>query len=385
MLSCKYSKFSLPARVTYLNCAYMSPMLKAVEKAGITAVRAKRNPVEIKPEDFFSDSEKLRAEFAKLVNVADPSRIAIIPSVSYGISTVAKNLPLARGQNIVVAAEQFPTNYYAWETLCKETGGELLAVSPEKTLAGRGKRWNEKILESITAKTRAVAIAQNHWADGTRFDLENIRKKTRDVGAMLIVDGTQSVGALPFDVAKIQPDALMCAGYKWLLGPYSIGLAYFSESFNDGKPLEENWINRQNSEDFSALVSYEKMYQPGALRFDVGEHSNFILVPMLLKAISQLNRWHVQNIQDYCRSITTASIEKLNERGFWIEDEHYRANHLFGIRIPEGVSIDAVKYSLLKNNVHVSFRGDAIRVSPNVYNDEQDLLKLSKILRSLPK
>jgi selenocysteine lyase/cysteine desulfurase len=382
MLTCKYSKFSLPKTITYLNCAYMSPLMKDVEKAGIRALRRKRNPVEITAEDFFTESEELREEYANLINVRDPKRIVIIPSVSYGISTVAKNLKIQKGQNIIVAAEQFPSNYYPWARLCSDESAELIAVAPDKISEGRGKKWNEKILTSINKNTRAVAIAHTHWADGTKFNLEEIRKRTKEVNALLIIDGTQSVGAMPFDVEKIQPDALICAGYKWLLGPYSIGLAYYSESFDEGRPLEENWINRLNSEDFTGLVNYQAEYQPGSLRYEVGEHSNFTHVAMLMKSISQINRWHVENIQEYCGSITRSSIEMLREKGFWIEDEAHRGNHLFGIRLPEHVDVTKVRHSLLKNRIYVSVRGDAIRVAPNVYNDEQDLKKLVRILSS---
>ena len=359
----------------------MAPLLKSVEKAGIRGVRRKRNPVEIRPEDFFTGSEALRAEFAKLVNVKDPRSIAIIPSVSYGVSAVAKNLTLRGGDEIIVAAEQFPSNYYPWETVTRESGARLHAVAPEKALNDRGKIWNEKILSAITAKTRAVAIAHTHWADGTKFDLGAIRKRTREVGALLVIDGTQSVGALPFNVGEIKPDALVCAGYKWLLGPYSIGVAYFGEQFNQGKPLEENWINRLNSEDFAALVSYEPEYQPGALRFDAGERSNFILVPMLQTAIAQLNRWHVPDIQEYCQQITMEAIAVIKELGCWIEDPPFRAHHLFGIRLPAEANISKIKESLLRNRIYVSFRGDAIRVSPNVYNDKADMLKLANVLK----
>jgi selenocysteine lyase/cysteine desulfurase len=115
-------------------------------------------------------------------------------------------------------------------------------LNRQKDLTQRGSVWNEKILSAIDNNTRAVALGNVHWADGTLFQLEEIRKRTRDVGALLIVDGTQSVGVMPFDVKKIQPDALVCAGYKWLLGPYSIGLAYYSEYFDEGTPIEESWL-----------------------------------------------------------------------------------------------------------------------------------------------
>jgi selenocysteine lyase/cysteine desulfurase len=381
MLTCKHSQFTLPPKITYLNCSYLSPLLKTVEKAGIRGLRLKRNPALVAPEDFFIQSELLREEFSKVINVKDPKRIAIVNSVSYGMAGVAQNIKIGRGQHILVAAEQFPSNYYPWQRLCEETGAEIKIVSPPKAWEGRGKIWNEKILEAISTNTRAVAIANTHWADGTKFDLEAIRKRTSDVGALLVVDGTQSVGALPFDVARIKPDALVCAGYKWLFGPYGIGLAYYGEYFDKGKPVEENWINRLNSEDFTKLVNYQPEYQPGALRYDAGEHSNFILVPMMLKALEQINRWKVSNIQEYCSSITSGAVKALREKGFWIEDENYRGGHLFGIRLPEEMNMDKVKDSFRKNKIYVSFRGNAIRVAPNVYNSEKDLQKLVSVLR----
>lgn len=360
----------------------MSPLLKTVEKTGLGALRLKRNPASIRAEDFFTITKALRTTFAKLIHAPNPQNIALIPSVSYGMATVTKNLNISKGQHVLVADGQFPSNYYPWQSLSKETGSELKVISPEKDFKDRGKIWNLKFLESINTNTRAVAIAHTHWADGTRFDLHALRKRTREVGALLIIDGTQSVGALSFDVQQIQPDALICAGYKWLLGPYSLGLAYYGDYFNDGNPIEENWINRLDSENFSGLKNYEPRYQPGGLRYSVGEQSNFILAPMLEKAISQLNRWGTDNIQDYCKAISSLAIARLLEKGFQIEEEPYRASHLFGILHPAYSDFQALKEKLNNNRIHVSFRGDAIRVSPHVYNDANDVNKLAKILIS---
>lgn len=382
MLTSKRAQFTIPPQVTYLNCAYMAPLLKVVEKEGVNGVRRKRNPAQISPQDFFTDTELLRPEYARLINVKDHTRIVTIPSVSYGLATVAKNLGIKKDQHIIVANEQFPSNYYPWQTLCQETGASLKSVAPPEDFTNRGKRWNEKILEAINANTRAVAIGNVHWADGTRFDLEAIRKRTKDVGALLIIDGTQSVGAMPFDAERIKPDALVCGGYKWLLGPYSIGLAYYGEYFDNGKPIEESWMNRLHSEDFTALVMYQNKHQPGLLRYEVGEHSNFILVPMMMKAIKQLNKWGVDRIQEYCKTISADSVVRLKEKGFMIEDETWRGSHLFGVRLPQSVNLDKVKAALLKHKVYVSVRGSAIRVAPNVYNTEKDLQKLTKVLLS---
>lgn len=382
MLTCKRGRFSLPPGVTYLNCAYMSPMMKKVEQAGVRAVRKGRNPTATEPQDFFTDSETLRGLFGRLIH-ADSHRIAIIPSVSYGLANAAANIAISRNEEVVVAADQFPSNYYVWQRLCEDKGGTLRVVKPDDTLEARGRKWNERILEAINPRTRVVAIAHTHWADGTRFDLEAIRKRTRDVNALLIVDGSQSVGALPFDVQTLQPDALICTGYKWLLGPYSIGLAYYGPAFDDGRPVEENWINRRHSEDFRALVNYQDEYQPGALRYDVGEHSHFILMPMLIQALAQIERWGVSHIQAYCAALTREAAEKIRATGCWVEDETFRGGHIMGIRLRAGMDTSRVKEALQAKQVFVSFRGNAIRVSPHLYNTTADMDRLVKVLSDL--
>ena len=245
-----------------------------------------------------------------------------------------------------------------------------------------GKKWNECILDAINEQTSLVTLGNVHWADGTRFDLAEIRKKTRKVGALLVIDGIQSVGALPFDASVIQPDALICGSYKWMMGPYSIGMAYYGEAFDHGIPLEENWINRKGSENFDDLVNYEEVYQPGSLRYEVGEHSNFILVPMLIAAIKQLLKWQPENIQTYCKGLIDPYLEEIRSLGGLIEDEAYRANHLLGIRFTE-FDRDKAKKIFYKNKVGLSIRGNAIRVAPNVYNDHHDMKKLMKSLREM--
>lgn len=379
MLTSKRSHFTLPPQITYLNCAYMSPLLKDAEKAGINALRRKRNPVEIKPIDFFNESDVLREEYAKLVNGKDANRFAIIPSVSYGLANVAKNVTFKKDQHIVITTDQFFSNYHPWRALCDETGASLKSVSAPDEFIDRGKKWNERVLEAIDKNTKVVALPNVHWVDGTKFDLLAIRKRASEVGALLIIDGTQSVGALPFDLQVIQPDALVCGSYKWLLGPYSIGLAYYGEHFTNGKPIEESWMNRLGSENFSD-VSYKENYKPGALRYEVGEHSNFIHVAMLMKSLQQLNTWKPERIQEYCAAITANSVTKLKEKGFIIEDEAWRGAHMFGIRLPKDADLEKIKASLLKHKIYVSVRGNAIRISQNVYNREEDLDKLKKVL-----
>lgn len=324
----------------------MGPLPKKVEAVGIETLRRKRNPGLITASDFFEDSDLLRKEFAKLIRVNEPQRVVIIPSLSYGMANVVKNVPLAKGDEVVLASEEFPSDYYPWARRCAETGATIKTITSPDVQQRRGEKWNDLLLQAITTRTKAVSVSNVHWADGTLFNLAEIRKRTKDVSAALIIDGSQSIGALPFDVQKIQPDALVCVGYKWLLGPYGIGMAYYGPMFDNGLPIEESWMNRLKSEDFRGLVNYQNEYKPGSVRYEVGEHSSFTYVSMQIESVKLINKWKPENIQKYAKGLTTEPLKLLREKGFWIEDEDSRGYHLFGIRMPE--HLDLAKPQSLK-------------------------------------
>ena len=381
MLACQKDLFSLPPGLHYLNCAYMSSLSRRAEEAGIAGIRRKRVPTALAPKDFFDGPDRARELFARLIGAPDPSRVAIVPAASYGIAVAARNTAVRRGQNVVILHEQFPSNVYAWRNLAREHGLELRTVAPPEDRVVRGEEWNARILEAIDEDTAVVAIPHVHWTDGTLFDLERIGERAREMGAALVVDGTQSVGALPFDVERIRPDALVCASYKWLFGPYSLGLAYFGPRYDEGRPLEESWLGRAGSEDFRNLVHYRDDYRPGAARFDVGEAGNFALMPMLHVALEQLLEWGVAEIQAYCRELTREAIAEAVALGFGVEDEAWRGAHLFGLRAPEGIDVGTIAERLRARDVVVSVRGGSLRISPNVYNDADDVAALLDALR----
>lgn len=382
MLPCQRDRFSLPTDEHYLNCAYMSPLSKVVGAAGMAGVAVKSVPTRLTPADFFTGAERARALFARLVNAADPRRVAIIPSASYGLSTAARNLPLEPGQHVVVTGEQFPSNVYPWRRLAEMRGAHVRSVQAPEPTEGRGRMWNERLLEAIDRRTAIVALGHVHWTDGTRFDLEAIGARAREVGAALIIDGTQSVGALPFDVQRIQPDALVCAAYKWLMGPYAIGFAWFGPRFDHGVPLEETWLGRGGSEDFGGLVRYRDDYQPGALRYDMGERANFTLMPMATAALEQLLEWQPERIQEYCAALMRDALPEIATLGFGVEDPAWRGAHLMGLRLPAGLDAEALGRQLAAHRVYVSRRGSAVRVSPHVYNDAADVAALVDALRA---
>jgi selenocysteine lyase/cysteine desulfurase len=378
-MNCQKHLFQLPEGLHYLNCAYMSPLPKSVEQKGIEGMQRKRNPISIKPVDFFTGVVGVREKYAQMVH-CDPAQVAVMPSVSYGMNSVIRNIPYRKGQHALTISEEFPSCYYTAQRWCKDHGAELKVIVRKETIPLKGEDWNLRILEAINAETAFVVMASVHWMNGTKFNMEQIGARCREVGAKLIVDGSQSVGALPIDVKACHIDALICAAYKWLMGPYSTALSYIHKDFNQGIPLEESWMTRPNSERFDRLTQYEEGYKPGAVRFDVGQSSNFIFMPMLDEALRQLLDWGIEKIQEYARVLGEPLINYFMEKGVAVDDEIYRAHHLMGLPLPEKTDGELLVRELQSRNVYVSLRGSNIRISINVFNNEEDVGELISAL-----
>ena len=374
--------FSLQDDIHYLNNAYKAPLLKACEEAAMNSLVRDRNPIGIGPDAFFEVTDEIRNEFAQLVNCTS-SQVALIPASSYGLNAAIRNIPFQEGQHALTIENEFPSDVFALERWCSDHGSTLKFIRPDSDAKKLGEQWTAKIISSITSKTAVLVMSSVHWMNGTAFDLEQIGTKCAETNTYFIVDGTQSVGARVMDVKRFKIDALICAGYKWLLGPYSLGLAYYSSKFNEGVPLEETWMNRTNAKDFSNLTTYEKSYTPDAGRYNMGETSNFTLAPMLLAAVQQLNNWGVKNIEEYTSNLILPLKEFLMVKGIQLEDEAFFSSHLFGIKLPDGVHIDEVKEALAKEKVYVSVRGTFLRVSVNVFNTSADINKLIHVLNSV--
>lgn len=376
-MDCQKHRFNLPADIHYLNCASRGPFSQAVEAAGIEAIRHTTSQIHrLTSLDFFEPAWEVRRLFADLIHAPDRERVALVPSVSYAMGVVARNLPrkagFARGQKIILLEGEFPSDVYAWERLAAEHHLTILTI-PMPPAPEAGKGWNEFILTALDSQTALIVCPHVHWMYGFVFDLMAISVRAREVGAWLVVDGTQSVGALPFDFEKIQPDLLVCAAYKWLMGPYSLGLAYFGEAFDGGIPLEETWMARQESHLFHKLTEYQPVYRPKAYRYNMGEHSHFIQLPMLKVALEQVLEWGPENIQHYCGELLREAVPILQNAGYGLQTEPHRAHHLVGVRLPGGHEATKIQKLLTDNQVFVSARGKGLRVSPQVYNTPDDI------------
>jgi selenocysteine lyase/cysteine desulfurase len=368
--------FEIPDDVTYLNCAYMAPLLRSVTEAGFTGVRRKVEPWRVTAGDFFEEADETRNAFARLVG-GDADGVALMPSASYGVATAAANISLETGQRIVLLAEQFPSNVLGWRTLAERSGAEIVTVP--RPISGT---WIEALESVLDDRVKVIAVPNCHWTDGSVLDIRRTAELARSLDAILAIDATQSLGAVPFDVEEVQPDFLIASAYKWLLGPYSMAYAWIAPRWRDGSPIEQSWMNRESSVDFARLVDYRDTYREGARRFDVGETANFALMPMALAALRQILDWGVPRIADSLRSLTDRIADEAEAIGLSVPPPAMRAPHMIGLTVPDGLPSDLPE-RLASERVFVSVRGDSIRVSPHLYNDEEDVKRLIEQLAAL--
>jgi selenocysteine lyase/cysteine desulfurase len=366
--------FDIPNGITYLNAAYMGPLSREVVAAGRAGLERKVHPWTVKADDFFNEVEEVRALFARLVG-ADADGVAILPAVSYGVAIAAHNVSVSTGQRIVLLEEQFPSNVYSWLDLAEREGAEVATV-----VRPNGGDWTPAVLAQIDERCAVVAIEPCHWTDGSLIDLVAVGERVREVGAVLVVDGTQSIGAMPFDVAAVQPDFLITAVYKWLLAPYGAAIMWCAPKHRKGRPLERSWITRGGASNFSGLVDYTSEFREGARRYDVGETSDFAKIAAFKAALEQTLRWGVSEISDYTGRLNALVAERGEALGLSVAAA-LRAPHLMGLHLG-GADLEAVADAMAEANVFVSVRGESMRVSPHVYNDESDVDALMKALEA---
>ncbi|XBQ16815.1 MAG: aminotransferase class V-fold PLP-dependent enzyme [Oceanicaulis sp.] len=350
-------------------------MPRVAIEAGQAAFAERARPwLKTTDQQFFDSPEALRALGAALFG-ASPEAVALVPAASYGLAVAANNLTLEAGQEIVLLDGQFPSNVYPWRRLAAETGASIRTVARQP-----GRSWTEALIAAIGPATGLLACGAIHWIDGGRIDLSAVSAALKAQGAALVLDLTQSLGVQPFDVADCDPDFAVAAAYKWLLCPYTTGFLYLAPRRIEGRPLEENWINRAGSENFAGLIDYKDGYAPGARRYDSGERSNHQLVPAARASLEFLGRIGAEAIADRLAGLNAKIADELAGLGF-SDDVPDRAGHYLSLSLPDGAPGDLAA-RLRGRGVHVSQRGPRLRISPHVYTNEDDIERLVAAVRA---
>ncbi len=290
------------------------------------------------------------------------------------MAVAIRNLPVQRGQSIVVLGEEFPSNYYGWEQRSLETGAILRIV-----MRSDDGSWTESILEAIDSDTAVVSVPVCHWTDGARIGIDAVARRARSVGAALVIDASQSLGVIPFDVHELDPDFVVSVGYKWLLGPFGTSYLYVAPRHQTGRSIEDAWAMRRGSQDLTRLTEYQTEFRHGARRFDAGEHQNFILLPMAIAALEHAQRWDAARIGAWLSQLTKTLADIGASLGYQPTPESVRSPHFLGLNVG-GERAREITAALRADDVYVATRGASIRVSPHMHTTAEDVSRFAGAL-----
>ena len=362
--------FDLPPDIVYLNTAGAGPRLHAVNQVAQRALADSARPWQLtKASEWLEQTELLRSLAATLLET-EADALAYTPSVSYGMAVAAHNLTLRAGQNVVVLGREYPSNRAVWTQRAEQIGATIREVEPE---AGEG--WTNAVLRHIDEHTAVLSLPHCHWTDGALLDLPRIAAAARAVSAALVIDASQSLGALPFDFAAVAPDFVMAPGHKWLLGAYGLGWLWVSPHWREhGEPIEQTILAREALGDFTTLGLHPPPYRRGARRFDFGPYPHPLTVPMNIAALEQLLRWGgAARISARLRSLTDTLRLKLRNHG--LEDglpPAPGAAHLCAWQAPSGLA-PRLQQHLHRSGIILSVRGDGLRIAPHLHVDDTQL------------
>jgi selenocysteine lyase/cysteine desulfurase len=279
----------------------------------------------------------------------------------------ARNARASEGDRILLIADDYPSNVHTWRAFTRRTGASIRTVEPRE-----GQTWTDAILEALDEQVRVVSVPNVRWTDGALIDLARVGERARAVGALFVIDATQSLGAMPLALSALRPDYLVATGYKWLLGPLSVAYMFVGDRYRSGRPIEENWINRAGSEDAARLTDYSDEYRPGARRFDVGQRTNLTLTPMAIAALRQILEWGVDDISASLARTTSRIEYEARARGLTALSADERGPHMLGISVPANQRA-RIGEQLAEANVFVGMRGSGMRVSPHLHATESDI------------
>ncbi len=364
-LACQRHLFDMPDHVSYLDAAAWAPLPHLVRAAGEAGILAKAQPWAHSRDDAGALAERARAAAARLIG-ATADDVAIVGSVSHGIATAARNLLTAPGGRILRVADEFPSLCHAWDRLAAERG-LIVEVVPRPADGDWTAALQEAMARPGAAPLAVATLTPLHWSDGAVIDLDRLAPAVRAAGALLVVDATQAVGAVPVDVARLQPDFLTFPTYKWALGPYSLAFLYAAPHRQGGLPLEENTGNLPPAK--------------GARRYDKGERDDPVALPMAAAGMELVAGWGVPAVAARLRGLTDLLAEGAAALGLPVPPRRLRSPHILGLRVPGGLP-EGLIARLRGDGVFASDRLGGLRLSPHVWANEADVTRCLAALQA---
>jgi selenocysteine lyase/cysteine desulfurase len=369
MLASQRALFEMPHDICYLNSASYSPLPLRTLEAGRAAVGRKGTPWTLETSFAHQQHERARTAAARLIH-AEPADVALIPSISYGVATVAKFLKIERGTRVIVLEDDHSSPVLEWHARAEAQGFAVDTVRrPDDG------DWTSAVLAAIERQgappVSLASISSLHWSDGGLIDVEKVGAALRQRGAIFLVDATQSVGVLAMDVRRLDPDFVMFPTYKWLLGPYGRAFLYIAKRHQDGIPLEQTAGGRRDVRAENAVYFSDLSYLPDARRFDMGERDHFIALEMASIGMEMMAEWGADAVAERLRMLTNRIAEGVRGFDVSVPEPQFRTPHILSLRFRDGIPEGLVE-GLASDGIYVASRLGRVRVSPHVFNDEQD-------------
>jgi selenocysteine lyase/cysteine desulfurase len=377
MLPSQRALFEIPRKICYLNAASYSPLPTRTLEAGRAAVLRKGTPWTLEASFANEQHERARLGAARLIN-AEASDVALIPSISYGVATAAKILPIARGTRVIVLENDHSSPVLEWHTRAETEGFAVETVrQPDDG------HWTSAVLESIersgAAPVSLASISSVHWSDGGLIDVDKVGAALRQRGAAFLIDATHGTGVLTTDVKHLDPDFLIFPTYKWLLGPYGRAFLYVAKRHQGGIPLEQTASGRRNVRAENAVYFTDVNHVPDARRFDMGERDHFISMEMASIGMEMMADWGAPAVVQRLAMLTERIAAGVRGLGVRVPEPHLRAPHILSLSFEGGMPAGLVE-GLASEGVHVAQRLGRMRISPHVYNDEADVDRFVEVL-----
>jgi selenocysteine lyase/cysteine desulfurase len=362
---------------TYLNLAGQSPIPKVAIKALQTAMEWKKSPHTIPDSAYFDTPNKIRAGIAQLIH-GNPDEIALTTGASTGAIAVAYGLDWKRGDEIVTASGEFPLQYSTWKPLEKRDGVVVKIVSPRERF-----HTAEDFMAALTPRTRLVSVSLVRFDDAVLLDAARLAAACHQQGALLMLDVSQCCGAMPLDVNQLGADFLICAGYKWLLGPFGTGFFWVrSEHLPKMRPGPFYWMAAEGAENFAALNFADPKPANAARRWDSAETASYYNLAALDAGIELVLRIGPEKILEHNHKLVDWMFSRLPNDRFVVASPLERGKRgpygCFRARTPEKTREYYEK--LRTENVITSLREGNVRVSPYVYNSERDIDRLISVV-----